>query len=68
VKPFTGFVMGIVIVSCLLRYFFLIGKKNGHKSSPRPKPLRVERMSKLVLHKNKKQKQRKKNAKNSSTK
>jgi UDP-N-acetylmuramyl pentapeptide phosphotransferase/UDP-N-acetylglucosamine-1-phosphate transferase len=49
--PMTGFILGMIIVCGLLVFFFVYGKKVGHKSSPRPKAFWIERFSRVQIKK-----------------
>ena len=48
-RPWQGLLLGLVIGSCLLRFFFIVGKQHGHKSSPRPKAFYIERYFRFLI-------------------
>jgi UDP-N-acetylmuramyl pentapeptide phosphotransferase/UDP-N-acetylglucosamine-1-phosphate transferase len=49
IKPWQGLFLGLVITSGLLRFFFVVGKRHGHKSSPRPKAFYIERYFRFLI-------------------
>lgn len=55
-RPWQGLVLGIALVLLLLFCFYSLGQKHGHRSSPRPKAFRIERLGRLFLKKRKKSK------------
>lgn len=48
-RPWQGLLLGLVIAACLLRFFYMIGRRHGHKSSPRPKPFYIERYFRFLI-------------------
>lgn len=51
IKSWPAFGIGAVLVISLLAYFYSLGMKHGHVSSPRPKAFRIERKARVAIKK-----------------